>query len=170
MYLWCVSSWRLFFKVNRSNLSVESLCFSVLEVVWAEESMSGHFQEAFLYVCVQVWPCVKWSCPCCSVWLLLLCISFLFEKAMSICFLWNMCLALWFWSDYSTIDGYVYYLGICLLFCLLNYFIIKMVCYFPHRQLHVRNGQLFKHFCSFSPVTWLEFRISLLFESALLPG
>lgn len=29
-------------------------------------------------------------------------------------FLWNMCLALWCWSDYNTVDGYVQNVGIFL--------------------------------------------------------
>lgn len=34
VFMMCVSSWRLFFKVNRFNLSVESVCFSMLK--WSE--------------------------------------------------------------------------------------------------------------------------------------
>ena len=34
VFMMCVSPWWLFFKVNRSNLSVESVCFSMLK--WSE--------------------------------------------------------------------------------------------------------------------------------------
>lgn len=89
VFMMCVSSWRLFFKVNRSNLSVESVCFSMLK--WSELmnhcripcwdiSRKCSFYYFFLLfslpTCVQVSRCgdvYNTNNPCCSV-LLFFCI------------------------------------------------------------------------------------------------
>lgn len=69
----------------------------------------------FIFLCLHVSRCgdvYNTSNSCCSVLLFFYC----FKCNVCFFFLWNMCLALWFWSDYNTVDGYVQYLRISLVF------------------------------------------------------
>lgn len=105
MYLWCVSSWRLFFKVNRSNLCLESPCFFMPKGA----ELRDHYRISYwditrkhfsFCVCFDVY---YTSSSC--FYVSLFCILFiLILKAMSIFFLWNMCLALGIYNIWGTIS------------------------------------------------------------------
>ena len=129
MYLWCVSSWRLFFKVNRSNLCLESPCFFMPKGA----ELRDHYRISYwditrkhfsFCVCFDVY---YTSSSC--FYVSLFCILFiLILKAMSIFFLWNMCLALGIYNIWGTISCSV------LLYCVKQQ---KKTNSAPHRQWDV---------------------------------
>lgn len=88
----------------------------------------GIFPGSVLFFCVHVSRCgnvYNTSNSCCSVFIIFV----LFQCNVPFFFLWNMCLALWFWSDYNTVDGYVQYMGISLVVLLyLIYHHKKKIC------------------------------------------
>lgn len=151
VFMMCVSSWRLFFKVNRSNLSVESVCFSMLQwseltnhcriPCWDISRKCSFYDYYFLLfslpTCVQVSRCgdvYNTNNSCCSV-------LFFFLYCFQ-CFFFETCALLCdFWSDYNTVDGYVLYKGISLFFhfaILLDISVWKRCCR-PHEMWHIRK-------------------------------
>lgn len=125
VFMMCVSSWRLFFKVNRSNLSVESVCFSMLK--WSE--LMNHCRipcrdisrKHFVYLCPGVAVCIIQAI------LVVQFLLFLYYFKCNVVFpLKHVPCFVIFWSDYNTVDGYEQYMGISLL---LLFFLCYLMCH-----------------------------------------
>lgn len=135
----CVSSWRLFFKVNRSNLSVESVCFSMLQ--WSE--LMNHCRipcwdisrKFFFFFFPSAYMCP--DVAMCKIQAILVVLFYYFSILNAMFSFFSLkhvpCFVILVWLQYSR---WVYTIYEDLLFCF-DLLVDKKVC--PAPNAHIRH-------------------------------